>query len=530
MSARNSPNLQGRSLLGSRPASGQEAVFFGINPATGEDLPTAFYSATAADAATAAELAGSAFLTYRKTSGAERAAFLRTIAKNLESVAEEIVTRAGRETALPEARCRGELGRTTAQLRMFAALVEEGSWCGARIDHGDPNRQPLPKPDTRFFLQALGPVAVFGPANFPLAFGAAGGDTASALAAGCPVIVKAHSSHPGTSELCARAILDAAQSCGLPEGVFSLLFGSGGELGPALVSHPQIKAVGFTGSEKAGRSLFDLAARRPDPIPVFAEMGSLNPVFVLPGALRERGDQIAAGLHASVTTGAGQFCTKPGLVVLEKDERADRFADQLNAAMEKTDAAVLLNRGTLDSYQAGLRRLAEASGCAAPRREEPADRAVPAVFFATVEKFQCESGLKEEIFGPATLLLSAENRSELLQFARHLTGHLTSTVHGTEEDFSEFRELIEILETKTGRLVFNGFPTGVEVCSSMNHSGPYPASTDARFTSVGTAAILRFVRPVCYQNCPDHALPPELQENNPLRLWRFVDNVWTAPV
>jgi alpha-ketoglutaric semialdehyde dehydrogenase len=520
--------LQGRSFIGATPFAAEGEIFFGIDPSTGENLPTAFYAAGAAEASAAAELAGRAFPVYRKTSGAERGKFLRTIADNLEALTEALVARVQRETALPEARCRGELARTTGQLRLFAGLVEEGSWCGARIDHGDPDRKPLPKPDTRFMLQGLGPVAVFGPANFPLAFGAAGGDTASALAAGCPVVVKAHSSHPGTSELCARAILRAAHTCGLPDGVFSLLFGSGGELGPALVTHPHIKAVGFTGSEKAGRSLFDLAARRPDPIPVFAEMGSLNPVFILPRALRERGEEIAAGLHASVTLGAGQFCTKPGLVVTQQSEAAVGFVSRFEERMTQTDAAVLLNRGTLDSYRAGLQRLADASGCAAPAEAAPW-RAAPAVFRSTVATFQREPGLREEIFGPATVLLSADNRDEVIAFARSLTGHLTATVHGTDEDFAEYRELIEILETRAGRLVFNGFPTGVEVCSSMNHSGPYPASTDVRFTSVGTAAILRFVRPVCYQNCPDSALPAELQEANPLHIRRLVDNAWSAP-
>jgi NAD-dependent aldehyde dehydrogenases len=526
--SKSSELLQGRSFLGLTPAVEKGGPFYAIDPATGENLPPAFFSADAADAAAAAELAGRAFPVYRRVPAADRGKFLRVIAENLEALAGEIVARARRETALPEARCRGELARTTGQLRMFAGLIEEGSWCNARIDHGDPARQPLPKPDTRFYLQGLGPVVVFGPANFPLAFGVAGGDTASALAAGCPVVVKAHSSHPGTSELCARAVLRAVQSCGLPDGAFSLLFGSGGELGPALVTHPQIKAVGFTGSEKAGRALFDLAARRPDPIPVFAEMGSLNPVFLLPRALRERGEEIAAGLHGSVTLGAGQFCTKPGLVVTQKGGTAEEFARRFRELMGKTDPAVLLNPGTFDSYRDGLQRLADSTGCAAPAEPAPW-RAAPAVFQATVADFQRQPALREEIFGPATLLLSAEDRDEVMAFARSLNGHLTSTVHGTEEDFAEFRELIEILETKTGRLVFNGFPTGVEVCASMNHSGPYPASTDARFTSVGTAAILRFVRPVCYQNCPDSALPPELREDNPLRIWRLVDNVWTAP-
>lgn len=522
--------LLGCFFVGSHPTRGNGETFYGINPATGEKLPGAFYLATSGDAADAAELAATAFLSYRKTPGRERGAFLRAIAEQLELNCEAIVARTGLETALPEARCRGELSRTTGQLRLFASLVEEGSWAGARIDHGDPNRLPLPKPDTRLILQALGPVAVFGPANFPLAFGVAGGDVAAAFAAGCSVVVKAHSSHPGVSELCARAVLAAASATGMPEGVFSMLFGFGQELGPVIVTHPAIKAVGFTGSEKAGRSLFDLAARRPDPIPVFAEMGSLNPVFVLPRALRQHGEQIAVGLHGSFTLGGGQFCTKPGLVITAAGEGTQSFAACLSARVSQTEPAVLLNRATLQSYRHGLEKLRDTNGVETTLGlAASANRASAALFESSVDVFRQDVTLREEIFGPATIVLSAAGREEILEFARGLAGHLTSTVHGTDDDLEEYRELIEVLETRTGRIVFNGYPTGVEVCSSMNHSGPYPASTDARFTSVGTASILRFVRPVCYQNCPESALPLELREENPLGIWRMVDNVWSPP-
>lgn len=519
--------LHGRSLIGSGSGADAGPAFHGINPATGEPLPVDFMPASREEANAAARLAGEAFAKYRKTPGREKAAFLRAIAGNLESISDLLVERVQLETALPEARCRAELGRTAGQLRMFASLVEEGSWCGPRIDKGDADRKPLAKPDTRFLLQALGPVAVFGPANFPLAFGAAGGDTASALAAGCPVVVKAHSSHPGTSELCGRAIRKAATDCGLPEGVFSLLFGSGTDLGAALVSHPQIKAVGFTGSEKAGRSLFDLAARRPDPIPVFAEMGSLNPVFLLPRALHERGQEIAAGLHGSVTLGAGQFCTKPGLVVSEKGEESHGIFAKLEELMSNTAPATLLNQHILASYNEGVRRMSASSTVRSSHSSPSETQAAAAVFSSSVEAFGKNADLGGEIFGPATLCLAADDRRQMLEFARGLGGHLTATVHGTAEDFAEYRELIEILETKAGRIVFNGYPTGVEVCASMNHSGPYPASTDSRFTSVGTAAILRFVRPVCYQNSPQEALPPELRDENPLKIIRLVDNTWS---
>jgi NADP-dependent aldehyde dehydrogenase len=526
----NAEPLQGCFYIGSRATRGSGETFHAINPATAEKLPGFFYAASSVDAAAAAELAGRAFIAYRKTTGRERCAFLRAIAGQIESISEAIVARTGLETALPEARCRGELARTTGQLRLFAALVEEGSWAGARIDHGDPERKPVPKPDTRLMLQAIGPVAVFGPANFPLAFGVAGGDVASALAAGCPVVVKAHSSHPGVSELCARAVLAAASACGMPDGVFSMLHGSGQEVGPPVVTHPAIKAVGFTGSEKAGRSLFDLAARRPDPIPVFAEMGSLNPVFILPRALRERGEQIAAGLHGSFTLGGGQFCTKPGLLVVEGGDSAQFLVGRLSGLVSQTEPSVLLNRGTLQSYQRGVDRLQGTDGVRATRGLAGSEtRAAAALLECSVEAFIKNDALREEVFGPATIVLSAGSREEILEFARSLSGHLTSTVHGTHEDLEEYCELIAVLETRTGRIVFNGYPTGVEVCSSMNHSGPYPASTDSRFTSVGTAAILRFVRPMCYQNCPESALPPELREENPLGIWRLVDNVWSSP-
>lgn len=520
-------DLLGRSFIGNRPGPENGKPFCARDPSTGNELAPAFAPAGAEDAQRAADLAGTAFAQFRRMSGPGRAAFLRTIAENLESAAERLIARTSAETALPEARCRAELARTTGQLRFFADLVAEGSWTGARIDHADPDRRPAPKPDTRFLLQPLGPVAVFGPANFPLAFGAAGGDTASALAAGCPVIVKAHSSHPGTAEFCARAVLEAAESCGLPDGVFSLLHGSGAELGPVLVTHPCVKAVGFTGSEKAGRALFDLAAGRPDPIPVFAEMGSLNPVFILPGALRDRCDEIADGLHASVTLGCGQFCTKPGLVVMEKNLHSDAFAARVTDRMAASPAGVLLNSSTLASYRDRLRALAGYR--ASPEIAAAEHRAHPAVFQAAVGAFTHDPVLREETFGPATVLLTAGSRAEVLDFAAGLGGHLTATIHGTEEDLRAWRGLVEILETKAGRIVFNGFPTGVEVCASMNHSGPYPASTDARFTSVGTAAILRFVRPVCFQNFPQDALPPELQDDNPLGIHRLVDNRWTPP-
>ncbi len=512
--------LQGRSLIGGEPGAENGGAFHGVDPATGESLDPPYQPASPDEAKRAARLAAEAFPIYRKISGAQRAAFLRTIAEKIENLGDALTERMTRETALPTGRAKSERDRTCAQLRMFARLVEEGSWVNARIDRADPARTPLPKPDTRWMLQALGPVAVFGPANFPLAFAVAGGDTASAFAAGCPVVVKAHSSHPGTSELVGHAVNEAVRACGLPAGVFSLLFGSGKELGAELVRHPGIKAVGFTGSRQAGRALFDLAAARPDPIPVFAEMSSVNPVFLLPGALRERGDRIAEGLQGSVTLGVGQFCTNPGLVLVEAG--APEFISRLTGLMSKAPPGVMLNRGTQAAYAAGVKRLAGHAEVQALVAGEAENAAAPGLFQTDAASFLGDPALAEEIFGPATLLVQG-TRAELLRIAEELEGHLTATVHGTDADLADFRDLIAILETKVGRLLFNGYPTGVEVCSSMHHGGPYPATTDSRFTSVGTAAIYRFARPICYQNCPPEALPPELQDGNPGKIWRQVD-------
>ena len=472
----------------------------------------------------AARLAADAFAVTRKNPGTVRAAFLRRIAEEIEALGGALIERVCQESALPEARVVGERARTTAQLRLFADLAEEGSWVNARIDRGDPARTPIAKPDTRFMLQALGPVAVLGPANFPLAFTVAGGDTASALAAGCPVIVKAHPSHPGTSELVGTAVRRAAEACGMPEGVFSLLFDAGNDVGTALATHPAIKAVGFTGSRRAGRALFDLAAARADPIPVFAEMSSINPVFLLPGALRERGETLAAGLHGSVTLGVGQFCTNPGLLILEKGAPAEQFTQHLRSLMEKAPPGVMLNRGTRHGYAEGLARLRAhdqvtslVGGASEPGAGDT--QAAAALFETEAAAFLRDPVLADEVFGPSTLLVWASGRDEMLRLAAGLAGQLTATIHGTEDDLVQWRDLAEMLETKVGRLLFNGYPTGVEVCASMNHGGPSPATTDPRFTSVGTAAIYRFARPVCYQNCPSGAAAaraPGLKSGPPL--------------
>ena len=523
--------LTGRSIVGFESGAGSSEVFHATNPANGEALEPSFSAATSQEVGRAAQLAHEAFPKYSQTSGRERAALLRKIATNIEANAAEIVERAEQETALPKARLQGETARTCGQLRLFAQLVEEGSWVGARLDRPDPDRKPLPKPDLRSMLRPIGPVVVFGASNFPLAFSVAGGDTASALAAGNPVIVKAHSAHPGTGELVGHAVLKAVRDSDLPEGVFSLLFGGGNQVGAALMKHPLVKAGGFTGSRKAGRILMDIAAARPEPIPFYAEMSSTNPVFILPGALRERGDAIAAGLHASYTLGAGQFCTKPGMVFIPEVADASAFVGKLQASVEASAPFHLLTGVIRSSYNSGLDSRRGKSGVQLVAEGAQGDGksiGVGAALFETdAQSFLKDHELSEEIFGPATLLVRHSQRDEVLKAARELQGHLTATIHGTEQDLRDFADLVAILEQKVGRLVFNGFPTGVEVSHAMVHGGPYPSTSDGRSTSVGTQAIFRFTRLVCYQGFPEAALPDALKESNPLGIWLLVDGETT---
>jgi alpha-ketoglutaric semialdehyde dehydrogenase len=523
--------LFGRSLIGFREGNSAGESSYATDPTTGQHLQPGFASASAEEVELAARLASEAFAVYSRVSGRDRGAFLRTIAAKIESIAADIVERAQQETALPKARLQGETARTCAQLRLFAEVAEEGSWVDARIDPADPDRKPAVRPDIRSMLRPLGPVVVFGASNFPLAFSVAGGDTASALASGNPVIVKAHAAHPGTSELVGQMVRESVRQCNLPEGVFSLLFGSGAQIGTALMKHPLVKAGGFTGSRTAGRALMDVAAARPEPIPFYAEMSSTNPVFILPGALRERGETIAAGLHTSFTLGAGQFCTKPGMVFLSHNNDAAPFTDKLRQLVEGSAPFHLLTRSIHSSYDSALAgRKADAAVtlvAEAPKAKQNAGFAVGSALFETDAATFLGSDLDGEIFGPTTLLVRHSSRVQILEIARSLEGHLTATIHGTEQDLREFADLIAILEHKVGRLVFNGFPTGVEVCHAMVHGGPYPSTSDGRSTSVGTRAIFRFTRQVCYQGFPDEGLPTELKNENPLRIWRMVDGQMT---
>ncbi|MBV9924367.1 MAG: aldehyde dehydrogenase (NADP(+)) [Acidobacteria bacterium] len=522
--------LHGRSIVGGAPVfeDGGES-FRAFDPSEGREFGPEVFEASRATVARALEEAAHAFDVYRRKGADEVALFLESIARHVEALGDELVELARAETALPVERLKGERGRTTAQLRMFAEVVREGSWVEAVIDRAAPERKPLPKPDLRRMLVPLGPVAVFGASNFPLAFSVAGGDTASALAAGCPVVVKGHPAHPGTSELVARAVVAAAEESLMPAGVFSLLQGRSPELSLALVEHPRTKAVGFTGSLRVGRALFDAAAQRPEPIPVYAEMGSVNPVFVLPGALRERGAEFAEGLRQSVTLGTGQFCTNPGLVVAVRGETFEQFLDRTDELFAAAPPGTMLNPGILRGYGEGVERLRRLAKLGAGGAGADASRTQAAayVFSTDAETFLDNHELGEEVFGPSTLVVGCQGVEELRRVAEGLEGALTATIHGTAEDLREYAWLVRALEQKAGRLVFNGFPTGVEVSAAMQHGGPYPATTDARTTSVGTAAIKRFARPVCYQNFPQDALPLELRDDNPRGLWRLVDNRWT---
>lgn len=508
--------LKGLSIIGSKRGSTENTAFQARNPATGEALEPACHQATEEEVDRACSLARETFRTYRRKTPGERAAFLRKIADEIEALGDSLIERFVAESGLPAGRAEGERARTCGQLRLFAETLETPGWNRPGIEHARPDRKPLPKPDTRIRSIGIGPVAVFGPANFPLAFTVAGGDTASALAAGCPVVVKAHSSHPGVSELVGMAIRRAVEATEMPDGVFSLLFGEGRAVGVPLVNHPAIKAVGFTGSEHVGRSLFNLAASRPEPIPVFAEMSSINPVILFPDALAENAKTIAEGLYGSLTLGVGQFCTNPGLVLIPEGA-AGEFTEALLDKLESHPAQPMLNRGTRRSYGEGLSRLGEChevETLLAPRDESGSGGcdAGPALYRINSEAFLVQPALFEEVFGPTTLLVTYRGIREIPRILETIGGQLTLTFHGNEKDLETHADVIADMELMAGRIVCNGFPTGVEVCSTMIHGGPYPATTDGRFTSVGTRAIERFLRPVCYQGFPHTILPDEIRD------------------
>lgn len=522
--------MQGLSFIAGGRGSKFGAPIHGVNPATGEKLQPEFYEATTAELDRACAAAGEAFVSFGRTSDRSRAELLRAIAERIETN-DELVARGQLETGLPQARLEGERGRTCGQLRLFATLLEEGSWVGARIDHSQPDRQPVPKPDVRSMLRPLGPVAVFCASNFPLAFSVAGGDTASALAAGCPVVVKAHHAHPGVAEIVASLVVDAVAACDLPPGVFSLLYGEGRTVGQALASHPCIKAVGFTGSRGAGQALMRAAAARHEPIPVYAEMSSINPIVLLPGAIQERAAPIAQGLHGSVTLGVGQFCTNPGLVFVPAGAIADEFRAKLVELIEGTARCPMLHHGIREAYSKGIGLHADNQAVttlvsAATDFGPGKSHAGAALFETSLADFLYDDSLMDEVFGPATLLVTYESVDELRKGISRLEGQLTATVHATESEITAATALLAALEHKAGRLILNSFPTGVEVCHAMVHGGPYPATSDGRSTSVGSLAIERFTRHVAWQGCPESLLPDALKESNPLGIHRLVDGNW----
>ncbi len=523
-------NITGKHYIGNSLESEIKETFTAINPETGESLPTSFSEATEQEVDKAVKLAENAFETYKGKTALEKALFLETIADEILSLGDELIDRCMQETALSRPRLEGERGRTMGQLKLFASVLREGSWVDARIDTAQPVRQAFPKVDIRHILTPLGPVGVFGASNFPLAFSVAGGDTASALAAGCPVVVKGHQAHPGTSELISKAILTAAEKTNMPNGVFSLVQGASIRVGGDLVQHPGIKAIGFTGSYNGGKALFDLANKRKEPIPVFAEMGSTNPVFILPNALHENGNNIAKGFAGSVTLGVGQFCTNPGLAIMEESDASEQFVTQLATEIEGIETGSLLTSSIKETYNKGIANFEAKTNVktiAVGLNNKTEASVIPKVFCTNAANLLEDSELSEEVFGPTSMLVKATSKKELLEVAKNLDGHITATVFGTKDDLKNYQELFSVLQNKVGRLIVNGYPTGVEVCHSMVHGGPFPATTASQSTSVGSNAIKRFVRPVCFQGFPEELLPVELRDENTLKLWRLVDGELT---
>ena len=520
--------ITGEMLIGASCVRGTEGQQQAFNPATDQfiDAPV-FGMGGPAEVDRAAQLAAEAFDEYRLLPLAKRAEFLEAIADNIMALGDALIERAMAESGLPLARLQGERGRTIGQLRLFAKVVRDGRFLSAIIDPAQPERTPLPRADLRLAKMALGPVAVFGASNFPLAFSVAGGDTASALAAGAPVIVKAHGAHLGTSELVGRAIQKAVKDLGLPEGVFSLLVGAGRKLGEALVAHPAIKAVGFTGSRQGGLALVRIANARPEPIPVYAEMSSVNPVFLMPAALAARAEAIGRGFADSLTMGAGQFCTNPGMVVTIGDENVQRFIDAASQALNAKAAQTMLTQGIHQAFCEGVAKVDGVDGVEKIAQGLPAqglhNAAQAALYVTDVQRLLSSPVLQEEMFGPASIVVRAKNIDEVLQLAEKLEGQLTVTLQIDSADHADAKRLIPVLERKAGRILANGFPTGVEVCHAMVHGGPFPSTSNAMFTSVGASAIDRFLRPVCYQDLPDALLPQAVQQANPLGLSRVVD-------
>ena len=518
--------ISGKNYIGNKLSAAGNKIFKTFNPIKNMDNEWDIIEATDTEVNQAADLASKAFNIYRNVSGIEKGKFLRSIAEEIEALGEVLLDVYSAESGLPRGRALGERGRTIGQLRAFATHVEDGNWVNASIDTAQPDRQPMPKVDLRKINIPLGPVAVFGASNFPFAFSTAGGDTAAALAAGCPVIIKSHPMHAATGEMISSAIIKAAEKTGMPNGVFSNLNSSGIEVGQALVIHSKIKAVGFTGSLRGGRALFDLAAKREEPIPVFAEMGSVNPVVILPQALKNRSASLAKTYSDSITLGAGQFCTNPGLIIGIKSQYLTNFVNNLAQEIVKVDPLCMLHPRIVQAYeinkantiaQNGIKVIASYCDDVQPNFAKQLVTTVEASIFLN------NPILHHEVFGPFSLVVQCENKLQMEKVISNLDGQLTGTLISDDDEISRFSTIIDALQNRIGRIIFNGVPTGVEVCASMFHGGPYPASTDSRFTAVGVDSIKRFVRPFSYQNWPDNLLPDELKNENPLEITRLVN-------
>jgi len=515
-----------KNSIGFDESEGSGNTLQGVNPVSNSPIEEKFFIATDEDVDKALLKASKAFGEYKNSAAENRALFLDKIADEMENLGSELVQRAMLETGLPEARIIGERGRTTGQLRMFASHIRQGSYLEATIDTALPDRAPIPKPDLRKMMVPLGPVVVFGASNFPLAYSVAGGDTAAALAAGCPVIVKAHPAHPGTSALVGQAINTAAKNTGMPDGVFSLLYDSGFAIGQALVEHPATKAVGFTGSATGGRALFDIAAKRKAPIPLFAEMSSINPSVLLPEALKVRAKAIAKMYAGSITLGSGQFCTNPGLILAIAGDGLNDFMDHLSSAISQSQPSIMLHSGISSNYQNKTEEMMKEAGVTLVQSaEEEANAGEGRAYIAKASgrDFINNSKLHEEVFGPFSLIIECTDQDELQKCLDNLSGQLTTTIIGEEDEINDYRNLLNDLREKAGRVIFNGVPTGVEVCPAMNHGGPYPATTDSRFTAVGIHSIKRFLRPLSFQDAPDSYLPEALKRANPMNLSRLIN-------
>ena len=522
--------ITGKNYIGTS-VSGLGTTFKTFDPKKNIENDTAFFEASEREINNAVSLATTAFIDYKKVSGIKKSNFLNTIADEILKLDNELIETYTKESGLPESRAIGERSRTIAQLRSFANLVKEGNWVEASIDTAQPNRKPLPKADIRKMLIPVGPVVVFGASNFPLAFSTAGGDTASALASGCPVIVKSHPMHAGTGELVASAIVKAAKKTTMPNGVFSNLNGSNIDVGKLLVMHKDIKSVVFTGSFKAGKTLFNIAGNRPEPIAVFAEMGSINPIIILPKKIENDSDKIVTSLAGSITLGAGQFCTNPGLILGIKSEAFSLLAKKLADKLSVIDASCMLHPNIKNVYKDIKKNITSQDNVSILTEKNLNNTPnYTKAQLATVngDTFLKNPKLHQEVFGPFSLLVQCKNKEELLSITKTLEGQLTATILGETDELMVYSEIVHYISEKTGRIIFNEMPTGVEVCSSMHHGGPYPATTDSRFTSVGTSAIKRFVRPLCYQNWPEKLLPKELKNTNPLGILRLINGSSTT--